>query len=329
MDIKWEDIIGHSEQKKQLQLMLRDSRLPHALLFAGPAGIGKKRLGRALAAAILCLNDSLPCGKCDSCRQMVLEQHPDYYEVLPEKRDKSAGIIRIEQIRDMQLKAGKRPVLATSCVILIDDAELMNEAAANSLLKTLEEPEGNATFILITSARSSLLDTIISRCMLFSFGMLPIASMQAELQKRGLAVNEASKLASLADGSLGQALNLYENGGLKLRADAWQILVKLPAFSMEDVWAQTKIMSEFKRDKLNEWLMYFNMLLRDMLILYDAGASTLLYNKDMREELAAVLPNYPQNKVWYMLKEVSELQHRLTANVNLRLQLEGFFIRIL
>ena len=60
MDIKWEDIIGHSEQKKQLQLMLRDSRLPHALLFAGPAGIGKKRLGRALAAAILCLNDSLP-----------------------------------------------------------------------------------------------------------------------------------------------------------------------------------------------------------------------------------------------------------------------------
>ena len=124
-------------------------------------------------------------------------------------------------------------------------------------------------------------------------------------------------------------MNLYENGGLKLRADAWQILVKLPAFSMEDVWAQTKIMSEFKRDTLNEWLMYFNMLLRDMLILYDDGASTLLYNKDMREELAAVLPNYPQNKVWYMLKEVSELQHRLTANVNLRLQLEGFFIRIL
>ena len=319
MDIKWENIIGHSEQKKQLQLMLRESRLPHALLFAGPAGIGKKRLGRALAAAILCLNDSVPCGSCDSCRQMLLDQHPDYYEVLPEKRDKSAGIIRIEQIRAMQLKAVKRPVLAASCVILIDDAELMNEAAANSLLKTLEEPEGNATFILITSARSSLLDTIISRCMLFSFGMLPIASLQAALQKRGIAVNEASKLAALADGSLGQALNLYENGGLKLRNDAWQTLIKLPAFSMEDVWAQTKIMSDFKRDTLSEWLMYFNMLLRDMLILYTDGASMLLYNKDIREDLAAVLPKYPQNKFLYMLKEVSELQHRWTANVKLRL----------
>ena len=329
MELNEKQLIGHDEQRAQLRQLLREGRLPHALLFSGPDGIGKKMLGQMLAAAILCGAEEAPCGHCESCRAMRLDSHPDYYEVLPESRGKSAKIIRIEQIREMQTIASRYPVLSDCRVVLIDEAERMNEAAANSLLKTLEEPEGQVTFILITSARSSLLDTIISRCMPMAFGMLPLDGMKEALIGRQIPDHEAAELAALADGSLGRAIRLYENGGLMLRDDALTFLEKLPAMTMEDVWAQAKTKSELDREKIMEWFLYLNMLLRDTLVLYEDGASPLLYHQDCRQRLAALLSGVTEQQIFAMLAQVRETQRRLQANVNLRLQLEGFFIRIL
>ena len=329
MELNEKQLIGHDEQRAQLRQLLREGRLPHALLFSGPDGIGKKMLGQMLAAAILCGAEVAPCGHCESCRAMRLDSHPDYYEVLPESRGKSAKIIRIEQIREMQTIASRYPVLSDCRVVLIDEAECMNEAAANSLLKTLEEPEGQVTFILITSARSSLLDTIISRCMPMAFGMLPLDGMKEALIGRQIPDHEAAELAALADGSLGRAIRLYENGGLMLRDDALTFLEKLSAMTMEDVWVQAKTKGELDREKLMEWFLYLNMLLRDMLVLYEDGASQLLYHQDCRQRLAALLSGVPERQIFAMLTQVRETQRRLQANVNLRLQLEGFFIRIM
>ena len=329
MELNEKQLIGHDEQRAQLRQLLREGRLPHALLFSGPDGIGKKMLGQMLAAAILCGAEEAPCGHCESCRAMRLDSHPDYYEVLPESRGKSAKIIRIEQIREMQTIASRYPVLSDCRVVLIDEAECMNEAAANSLLKTLEEPEGQVTFILITSARSSLLDTIISRCMPMAFGMLPLDGMKEALIGRQIPDYEAAELAALADGSLGRAIRLYENGGLMLRDDALTFLEKLSAMTMEDVWVQAKTKGELDREKLMEWFLYLNMLLRDMLVLYEDGASPLLYHQDCRQRLAALLSGVTEQQIFAMLAQVRETQRRLQANVNLRLQLEGFFIRIL
>ena len=142
---------------------------------------------------------------------MASGSHPDYLEVLPERTGKNTAVIRIDAIRSMQVEASRYPILAKQRVVLIDDADCMNEAAENSLLKTLEEPEGAVTFLLITGARSSLLDTIVSRCMPLSFGTVPEDAMVEVLAGRGLATAEARELASLADGSIGRALALHEH----------------------------------------------------------------------------------------------------------------------
>lgn len=328
MELDWNKIIGHEKQKQQLQTMLREGRLPHAMLFAGPDGIGKKMLGQTLAAAILCGQEDGPCEHCQSCQAMRLAAHPDYYEVLPETRGKSAKVIRIEQIREMQTVASRYPVMSQSRVVLIDEVERMNEAAANSLLKTLEEPEGQVTFILITSARSSLLDTIVSRCMPVAFGMLPADEMAKALRARGVPAEDAAELSALADGSLGRAVMLYENGGLTLRNDALEILSQLDTMDMEKLWQLAREKGDLDREKLVEWFLYFNMLLRDMLVLYEDGASPLLYHQDRRGQLAHLLPHFPERRIFAMLREVREMQRRLQANVNLRLQMEGFLLRI-
>ena len=220
MELRWDTISGHEKQKEALRTMLREGRLPHALLFTGPDGIGKRMVGRVLAAAILCDAEDGPCGHCESCRAMQLGSHPDYLEVVPEQNGKSAAQIRIEAIRSMQTQVSRYPVLAKRRTVLIDDADRMNEAAQNSLLKTLEEPEGPVTFILVTSARSALLDTILSRCMPVAFGMLSPQEMRSVLLQHDVPEAEAAELAALSDGSLGRALLLHEHEGLHLRDEA-------------------------------------------------------------------------------------------------------------
>ena len=329
MEIRWESLAGHQAQIKELTTLLREGRLPHALLFTGAAGIGKKLCGQILAAAILCGQDNAPCGVCENCRAMQAETHPDYYELSPEVRGKSTRIIRIEAIREMQTVVSRSAVRAGRRVVLIDDADTMNEPAANSLLKTLEEPEGQVTFILIAQDRSRLLPTIVSRCMPLSFGRLFPEDLQQELIRRQIPALEAEKLAYLADGSLGQALNLSQHGGLDLRDEASRFLAELPELTMNKLWAEALAKGEWDREQLMEWVMHINMLLRDMLLLYEDGASPLIYNSDLREKLGEMLPEFSKSRLFAMLNETRTFNQRLQANVNLRLQLEGYFIRLM
>lgn len=328
MDIRWDSLVGHKAQVRELTTLLQEGRLPHALLFTGAAGIGKKLCGQILAASILCGHEE-PCGICDNCRSMMAGSHPDYYELLPEVRGKSTRLIRIEAIREMQTVVSRSAVQAGRRVVLIDDADTMNEPAANSLLKTLEEPEGQVTFILIARDRSALLPTIVSRCMPLSFGTLSPEEVKAELVKHQLPPLEAEKLAFLSGGSLGRALKLSQHGGLELRNDALNFLAGLPGFTMPRLWEMAAAKGEMDREQLAEWVMYFNMLLRDMLLLYEDGASPLVYNGDLRGRLAELLPQFPKGRLFVMLKETRELLRRLQANVNLRLQLEGYFLRLM
>lgn len=329
-DIRWEEVLGHGRQKEELRRLLAQGRLPHALLLTGPAGVGKKLLGRVLAAAVLCEAplEGAPCGHCPACLAMKQAAHPDYYELEPELRGKGTRLIRIESIRELNELAARYPVMSDRRVLLIDEVDLMNEPAANSLLKTLEEPPGEVTFILVTSARSALLDTIISRCMPLSFGQLDREEIASFLVRQGAEAAQAAELAALADGSLGRALQLYEHGGLAWRDKALAFLEGLPGLTMSKVWREAEEMGKWSREELSEWLLAFNMILRDLLVFYEDGASPLIYQGDCRERLAALLPAFPERKVFALLDCVREMQKRLGANVNLRLQLEGFFIRL-
>ena len=328
MEIQWKDIIGHRQQIESLRTLIVEGRVPHALLFCGADGIGKRRVAYALAASLLCGKEKAPCGSCPSCQAMQTDMHPDFYLVIPESMGKSARSIKIEKIREVQTEIARMPILSKRRVVVIDDAHLMNEAAQNCLLKTLEEPVGQVVFILLTSARASLLDTIQSRCMPMNFGMLLPAEMQGLLIEHGVAAGQAGELAALADGSVGRALSLQENGGMDLRNDAADFLQKMMSLTPEDVLVKGKNLGAMPREKLAEWLMYLNMLLRDMLVLYGGGERKLLYHQDLEIRLAELLPVFSEQHIFSILELVRDTQRRMEANVNLRLLMERFLLHI-
>ena len=171
--ISWQNIYGHEQIKADLQLLLQENKLPHALLFSGIDGIGKLLTAKMLAKSLLCCNSqqgNMACGYCNSCKMFDEQNHPDFYYLEPE--GKTRKLIKIEQIRQIQAKIALSPYLSDKQVVIINDAQYLNDTAGNSLLKTLEEPIGEVFFILITSNKDMILPTILSRCMKIYFAPL-------------------------------------------------------------------------------------------------------------------------------------------------------------
>ena len=160
----WDDILGHEQNKEFLARLLQPGNRPHALLFYGPEGIGKKQLALRFAKTFLCQKpDEHPCGRCESCRLINLAEHsfahPDFILVEQEAPGKD---LKIEQIKEMSRQAAFAPALSSHKVCVIDAADRMTVEAANSLLKLLEEPPPNWMFILVASRLERLLPTILS-----------------------------------------------------------------------------------------------------------------------------------------------------------------------
>lgn len=184
----WDDILGHEQNKEFLARLLQPGNRPHALLFYGPEGIGKKQLALRFAKTFLCQKpDEHPCGRCESCRLINLAEHsfahPDFILVEQEAPGKD---LKIEQIKEMSRQAAFAPALSSHKVCVIDAADRMTVEAANSLLKLLEEPPPNWMFILVASRLERLLPTILSRVIQLRFDQIPLALTQEALNRLGL-----------------------------------------------------------------------------------------------------------------------------------------------
>lgn len=173
----------HSELWARLHALRTAGRLPHALLFAGPAGIGKRAFARRLGRMLLCTAgpERAPCGECASCRQYDAATHPDYTVLSPPEPGKS---IPVEAVRDFTTRLGLAGQGAK--VALIDTAESMTNSAANSLLKTLEEPPGDAVLLLVSDRSGRLPATVRSRCQRFAFALPAHDVAQQWLAEQGI-----------------------------------------------------------------------------------------------------------------------------------------------
>ncbi len=227
-----------------LRRALTSGRMHHACLFDGPSGVGKERTARALAARLLCHDDSRAaddeaCGTCDSCRLLETENHPDLHIVhrglhkLHADRSVRAGkglFLSVHVIRQFLIEpSSNAPSLGRRRVFIIRDAERMNEGAQNALLKTLEEPPGSACLILVTAHAQRLLQTIRSRCQAIRFDWLPDEFVATELQRQvSASPQQAGALASLSQGSLGGALGWYRADLLGTVAAVAELLERLP-----------------------------------------------------------------------------------------------------
>ena len=329
MDTAWENILGQREPKRRLRRLLEPDRLPHALLFSGPEGVGKRRTAEALAATLLCSSPAAghPCGTCESCRAFSRGIHPDFFFVVPEAVGKGARSIRIEAMRALGSALARPPELAPRQVALIDDAQRMNEAAANSFLKTLEEPTGDVVFLLVTGMRAALLDTIVSRCLEIPFGPLALPELSEVLHRHGVEAEEAAALAALADGSAGRALALHTEGALRRREEAVSLLARLPQIPPLSLWAEGKKWGALSREEAGEWLRSLRLTLRDVLALY--GGAAPLYSVGLEAPVAEIAARFSEARVFSMLADVKEAERRLlSSNVNIRLLVEALLLSL-
>ena len=329
MDTAWGNILGQREPKRRLRRLLETDRLPHALLFSGPEGVGKRRTAEALAATLLCSSPAAghPCGTCESCRAFSRGIHPDFFFVVPEAVGKGARSIRIEAMRALGSALARPPELAPRQVALIDDAQRMNEAAANSFLKTLEEPTGDVVFLLVTGMRAALLDTIVSRCLEIPFGPLALPELSEVLRRHGVEAEEAAALATLADGSAGRALALHAEGALRRREEAVSLLARLPQIPPLSLWAEGKKWGALSREEAGEWLRSLRLTLRDVLALY--GGAAPLYSVGLEAPVAEIAARFSEARVFSMLADVKEAERRLlSSNVNIRLLVEALLLSL-
>ena len=188
-------IIGH---RATLGALEHEAESPaHSYLFTGPAGVGKATVARSFAAELV--------SRSESGRDRVLRMsHPDVAMIGPEGR---AGF-GVGQSRAAIAAASLRPVEADRKVFILDEASTMTEAAANALLKTLEEPPARTVFVLVAESADDLPPTVASRCRLVRFGRVPEGDLAAALVERGTEAERASMIARIAGGRPGLALDL-------------------------------------------------------------------------------------------------------------------------
>jgi DNA polymerase-3 subunit delta' len=192
---------------------MAQGRFPHAFLFVGAEGIGKRSFARTLAQALLCERNAEaaldPCAKCPSCLQIANGVHPDLLIV---ERPEDKHELPISVIRQLCLDLGLKPMHGTRRVAIVDDADDLNEEAANAFLKTLEEPPPGSVLILIGTSPELQLDTIVSRCRVVRFDPLPEAELAAVLLDQRITEdpNVAARLAKLGEGSVGRARGLAD-----------------------------------------------------------------------------------------------------------------------
>ena len=323
----WDSVLGHEQNKEFLQNFLQREARPHALLFCGAEGLGKKKLALEFAKTFLCLNGKGDDG-CEACRLLNFADgnvsHPDFIlvERLPEKRDLS-----IEQMRELAKQAAFAPVLSKNTICIVEDADRLTEAAANSFLKLLEEPPAGWLIILLASSEDKLLTTILSRVVKLRFNPLAVADVKKLLLERGVDAEASEVLARISEGSVGTALNLNEQNALEYRQTALSFIEALPLeFPMNYVTDRAWVV-KYERAEAMLFVKLLQLLLRDMLFI-KTGVTVNLYNCDVQENLTALSGGWQPQGLKKALAATNDAYKALASSVGVKLVMENLAMKI-
>ncbi len=349
--------IGNQRVAATLRRMVAERRLPQTLLFAGPRGVGKATLARQLAAAMNCpaSHSGEPCGECSNCRRilkadlsseafqelfeerlkmpaakrlenpLIVATHPDFLIFPP---DGPLQMITIEQARRLTKAARFGPSEGVRRVFLVDNADRANEEAANSLLKTLEEPADSLTIILTAANPYELLPTIRSRSIPFYFGPLTQSEMRQFFDTRPeIGEQERERLAGWSDGSPGKALSLDAEEYTERRGTMLAILrTALGTGSFAELLAHTENVGRKRQQKLGLLVDSGQGLLRDLVHL-KLGTQGLI-NEDLREELESMATRVTFDWVEKAAAELDELVRLERRNIQKQVALESLAVSL-
>jgi DNA polymerase-3 subunit delta' len=315
-------IVGHAQQISILTRARSQERLAHAYLFAGPAGVGKRQVALALSQSLLC-REGTGCGHCPACQKVDSGNHPDLH--LLDGRD---GAIKIEHIRLVQQQLALRPLEGDYRICLIDGAEEMTPAAANALLKTLEEPLPDTLLVLISEQPEKLLPTILSRCQQLPFKRLPRPQLEKILQQElELENDQVAVLAALSDGSLNKALGRNNQLYLENRSELIQSLSALNTNSIIPVFAFAEDLAA-QKELLPEILGIFQAFYRDILLLQLGRTERELVNLDLLEQLQEHSRTFSTDSLLRKLEALEAARYHLQRNVNRQLAMAVMLTRI-
>ncbi len=322
------EIEGQPRAVEALLRAARGGRLHHAYLFSGPDGVGKTLTAHALAQALLCTSpagDGDACGRCNACVRTRDRNHADLHVL---EREGTAKHITIAQVRGLQRSLGFKSFEGHRRVVLIQEAERMNQATANALLKTLEEPGPDTHFALVTHAPHLLLPTIVSRCQRVRFAPLPRDVVARHLaEQAGLTEVAAELLAALAEGSIGKGLDLARSPVLEQReallafADAPRDVRRIPKLLelAEDLARRA--------DDLPLVLHLLRTWYRDVLLV-GCGLTDGLVHRDLESRLRERAGALDTDAVMTRIDLLNDTEAALARNANARLTLETLFLQL-
>lgn len=315
------DIMGHDRNIEVLRRSLKNGKTAHSYLFEGVNGCGRKKTAIALIQALFCT--TLPddaCGVCPSCRKIQSGNHPDIHLIapLPDKRD-----ISVDQLRELQHDLSLRPYEAPRKACIIDPAERMNPSSANSLLKTLEEPPGNALIILLTENAGMLLPTVRSRCQLMRFAPLSPEHLLTLLEQGGMAPDAAALIAPMSGGSLQKALEL-DNEALVTRREA--VLSKVSQININKIATVFDAAEELSgnRDSTIELLDMLLSFYRDAVHL-GAGNGDIV-NQSVRPAIESISTRRSMPGNLELLERIYQTRRDVQRNANPKLALDHLFM---
>lgn len=354
------EFLGNEKIVTALRGALRSSRVPHAVLFTGPRGIGKYTLARMFAQAANCerLTDDF-CGECATCRQisqlanpqklmeqglaergesadtatvervpLILQTHPDVWVLVPDpvrlKSPVARPMLRIGQLRAVRRAAYFQPS-ARRRVFILDGAETMRSDVANVFLKILEEPPGSATLILTAPSAFSLLPTIVSRCMQFHFAPLSIPEVETILKSHsGPKPSDLKLAAQLSEGSPGLAMEMDLDDAVQKRKTALRILERAAqGQGFAQLFADTSALAKDRESSFEDLLAVFYGLLSDLLELNSGVRSPLLRNPHLSRELEALARLVDAAWIARAISSIDKLAAGARRNLNRQLGLDS------
>ena len=310
-------------QWDSLQSRIAQENLPHALLLTGRRGVGKLQFARQLADLLLCSeSQTAPCGQCKGCRLIAAGTHPDLKVIQPPE-DKN--VISVDQIRELTHYLSLTALCGGYQVILIAPADAMNVNAANSLLKTLEEPPSNTLLLLMTDRPSALTATIRSRCQVINFEKPAHESALAWLknQQPELDPKAAETVLELADGAPLRAVEMATQGAISQRTEMLDDLEQIAAGRCDPIEIAKKWLKLGKKESLY-WVYGW---LVDMVRMKVANQPPYIANADVAPRLSKMAATIELPLLYKRLDQVSEAL-RLADNqsLNAELLLEGVLI---
>jgi DNA polymerase III subunit delta' len=336
-------LIGNAGAKEFLRRIIAAGRLPGALLFAGPEGVGKKQFALEIAKSILCAGAESfgSCGECSICRRaakfvlprsekrdeydkVIFSEHADVGLIIPFGRNIGVGAIR-----ELEREANFRPYEGKARFFIIDDADKMNLSAANALLKTLEEPPVTTHIILLTSRYDSLLATVVSRCQVLRFQ--PVAAEEIEsylAATKEFSPEDAAVAARICRGSLARALGMSGENFREQREAMMEILEAQTAAPdrVRLLRAAEEMGDPRMKDEFEPGLEILQSLIHDAWQLKMGREKSALVNADLHDRLAKCAENSTGEKLTALLGGIERVRENLLVNINRRVATDALFM---